>query len=76
MLKKSAIPKVINAHLKGSVRMGKSSKSSVVDSYCKSHDIDNLFVIGASSFVRGGLNPTLTVAAISLRSFESINSIL
>lgn len=69
-------PRIINAHLKGTVRMGKSSKCSVVDSYCKSHEMENLFVIGASSFVRGGLNPTLTVAAISLRSFENINSIL
>lgn len=75
-VEKVSNPNVINAHLKGSVRMGKVPKNSVVDSYCKSHEMENLFVIGASSFVRGGLNPTLTVAAISLRSFESINSIL
>jgi glucose dehydrogenase len=55
--------------------MGKVPKKFVVDSYCKSHEVENLFVIGASLFVRGRLNPTLKVAAISMRSFKTMNSI-
>jgi len=32
----------------GGTRMGSDPKTSVVNGYCQSHDIPNLFVVGAS----------------------------
>jgi len=45
----------------------------VVDSWGRSHDHENLFVVGAPTMVSGGCsNGTLTFAALSLRSAEEI----
>jgi glucose dehydrogenase len=57
----------------GTCRMGVDPKTSVVDSYCRSHDHSNLYIVGASVFPTcGTANPTLTVAALALRSAEAI----
>ncbi|MBS1807844.1 MAG: GMC family oxidoreductase [Acidobacteria bacterium] len=57
------------SHEVGTVRMGKSPKTSVLNSYCQSHDIKNLFVVDASCFTTfPEKNPTLTIAAIAVRS--------
>ena len=62
-----------SAHLMGGTRMGKDPKSSVVDQYCRSHDISNLFICGAGVFVTsGGGNPTETVMALAKRTGEYI----
>jgi choline dehydrogenase-like flavoprotein len=61
------------AHAMGTCRMGDDPKSSVVDSYCRSHDVKNLFITDTSVFVTGtGLNPTLTAMAIASRAADSI----
>jgi choline dehydrogenase-like flavoprotein len=53
--------------------MGGESSSSVVDSYCKFHGIENLFVCDASVFPTSiGVNPQLTVMAIASRVAEHI----
>lgn len=53
------------AHAMGSCRMGHHSKTSVVNEFCQSHDVKNLFICDTSVFVTGsGLNPTLTAMAI------------
>ena len=67
-------PQIINAHIKGTARMGKDPSISVVNEFCQCHDIENMYIVGASSFVRGTMNPTLTVAAISLRAADHIIS--
>lgn len=60
-------------HVMGTCRMGSDAKDSVVDAECRSHDCRNLYIVGASVFPTGGTaNPTLTVAALSLRAAESI----
>jgi glucose dehydrogenase len=60
-------------HILGTTRMGNSPQSSVVDAECRTHDHANLFVVGSSVFPTGGTaNPTLTVAALSLRAARSI----
>jgi choline dehydrogenase-like flavoprotein len=62
-----------SAHNAGSCRMGNNSKKSVLNSYCQSHDIANLFVIDGSCFVSIGIaNPTLTIQAIAVRASEYI----
>jgi choline dehydrogenase-like flavoprotein len=57
------------AHLMGGCRMGNDPETSVVNSYGQSHDIPNLFICGASTFVTsGGGNPTNTVMALAART--------
>ncbi len=63
----------IQDHPGGGCRMGDDPGSSVVDSWGRAHDHDNLFVVGAPTMVTGGCNNgTLTFAALSLRSAEEI----
>jgi choline dehydrogenase-like flavoprotein len=61
------------AHLMGGCRMGNDPGTSVVNSYGQSHDIPNLFICGASTFVTSGAgNPTNTVMALAARSADYI----
>jgi len=61
------------AHLLGGARMGEDPKQSVVNKFCRSHDIPNLYVCDASVFVTsGGGNPTETVMAIASRTADHI----
>jgi len=61
------------AHLLGGCRMGKDPRRSVVNEYCQSHDIPNLFICDASVFVTsGGANPTETIMAIAARTADHI----
>jgi quinoprotein glucose dehydrogenase len=60
-------------HPGGGCRMGDDPATSVVDSFGRSHDHDNLFVIGAPTIVTAGCaNGTLTTSALSLRSAVEI----
>jgi choline dehydrogenase-like flavoprotein len=63
------------AHAMGSCRMGRDARTSVVNEFCQSHDIKNLFICDTSVFVTGaGVNPTLTAMAIASRAAEHIAS--
>jgi len=56
------------SHHIGTTRMSNSPKNGVVDSNCKVHNIDNLFIAGSSVFPTSGhSNPTLTIVALSIR---------
>ena len=58
-------------HEMGTARMGSESKTSVLNQYLQTHDISNLYVMDASSFVSGGCqNPTLTIMALTVRSCD------
>ena len=60
-------------HNLGTCRMGSVPKKSVLNSFCQSHDVSNLFVIDGSCFVTGGTaNPSLTIHAIAVRASEYI----
>jgi choline dehydrogenase-like flavoprotein len=55
-------------HHMGTARMGSDPRSSVVDSDCRVHGIDNLYIAGAATFPTSSqANPTLTVVALALR---------
>jgi choline dehydrogenase-like flavoprotein len=55
-------------HHIGTTRMGSDPRSSVVDSDCRVHGVDNLYVAGSATFPTSSqANPTLTVVALSLR---------
>ncbi len=60
-------------HQAGTCRMGDDPRTSVVDSYCRVHDFENLFVVDGSVHVtNGGFNPVLTIMAIAYRAAEHI----
>lgn len=53
-------------HQAGTCRMGNDPKTSVVDRYCRVHDMDNLYVVDGSVHVtNGGFNPSLTIQAVA-----------
>jgi len=57
----------------GTARMGRDPKTSVLNSFCQSHDVKNLFVTDGSSFTTSSeKNPTLTIMALSLRATDYI----
>ena len=63
----------VQDHPGGGCRMGDDPAGSVVDPWGRSHDHENLFVVGAPTMVSGGCsNGTLTFAALSLRSAAEI----
>ncbi len=59
------------AHLMGACRMGSSPQTSVVDQWCRTWDVPNLFVCDGSVFVTSsGVNPSLTIQAIAARTAD------
>jgi choline dehydrogenase-like flavoprotein len=57
------------AHPMGTARMGNEPGKSVVNAFCQSHDIPNLFICDPSVLpTGGGTNHTLTTMAIASRS--------
>jgi len=62
-------------HIMGTYRMGDDPKTSVVNSFQRSHDHNNLYLVGSGSFPTGGTaNPTLTISALALRTADNIIS--
>ena len=56
-------------HQAGTCRMGNDPETSVVDSHCRVHGLDNLYLADSSVHVtNGGFNPFLTVMALSYRT--------
>ena len=65
---KKRIPLEGVGHQNGTCRFGVDPKQSVLDVNCRTHDIDNLYVVDASFFPScGAVNPSLTVIANALR---------
>jgi choline dehydrogenase-like flavoprotein len=60
-------------HEIGGCRMGSNPKTSVLDAYCRSHDVPNLYVVDASVFPSSSeKNPTLTIMALASRTADHI----
>lgn len=60
-------------HPAGGCRMGVDPATSVCDSYGRTHDHENLFVVGAPTMPTAGCtNGTLTFVALTLRSADQI----
>lgn len=60
-------------HEAGTARMGSDPKRSVVNPFHQCHDIRNLYVTDASSFVSSTeKNPTLTILALAMRAADHI----
>jgi choline dehydrogenase-like flavoprotein len=62
-------------HEVGTCRMGKDPKTSVVDSFCRMHDVKNVYVFGGGPFpTTGSYHPTLTMMALTVRGCERLVS--
>ena len=60
-------------HLMGTARMGHDAATSVTDGFGRAHDHANLFIAGSALFPTSGTaNPTLTIAALALRTAAEI----
>jgi choline dehydrogenase-like flavoprotein len=61
------------SHQHGTTRMGDDPETSVLDRFCRAHDVDNLFVVDGGPFPTGsGANPTLTIMANAWRVADHI----
>jgi choline dehydrogenase-like flavoprotein len=61
------------AHLVGTCRMGFSPEDSVVDRWCRSWDVPNLFICDGSVLpTQGAANPALTISALAARTADWI----
>lgn len=57
-----------NSHQCGTLRFGTDPARSVLDPFCKAHDLDNLTVMDSSFFPSSAaMNPALTIASQALR---------
>jgi choline dehydrogenase-like flavoprotein len=62
------IPLAGVAHQNGTIRFGADPKTSALDIHCKTHDVDNLYVVDGSFFPSSAaVNPALTIMANALR---------
>jgi choline dehydrogenase-like flavoprotein len=60
-------------HQCGTLVFGTDSRASVLDTFCRTHDVENLFVVDASFFPSSAaVNPGLTIAAQALRVADHI----
>jgi len=58
-------------HPLGGYVCGEDPKNSVVDSFMRSHDHNNLYILGGGAFnSTSALNPTHTIAALTLKALD------
>jgi len=63
----------MSSHYMGTCRMGTDPAESVVNPWCRTHDVPNLFIGDGSVFVTSaGVNPALTISALAMRTAEGI----
>jgi choline dehydrogenase-like flavoprotein len=61
-------------HHMGTTRMSGDAQSGVVNTDCRLHDVDNLYIASSSVFPTGGyVPPTLTLIALTLRLADHLN---
>ena len=66
------LPWSATSHQCGTARMGEDPSQSVVDPHCRTHDLENLWIVDASIFPSSAaVNPALTIAANVLRVADS-----
>ncbi len=62
-------------HQAGTCRFGTDPATSVLDTSCKAHELDNLYVVDTSFFPSiGAVNPALTAMANAIRVGEHLAS--
>jgi len=62
------IPLAGTAHQCGTIRFGTDPEASALDTNCRAHDVENLYVVDGSFFPSSSaVNPGLTIMAMALR---------
>jgi choline dehydrogenase-like flavoprotein len=62
-----------NSHQCGTLRFGSDPATSVLDPFCRTHEVTNLYVVDSSFFPSSAaMNPALTIAAQALRVAEHL----
>ena len=57
-----------NSHQCGTMRFGDDPANAVLDPFCRTYDVDNLYVVDSGFFPSSAaVNPALTIAAQTLR---------
>ncbi len=71
------IPLAGVAHQAGTIRFGNDPADSVLNPSCKTHEIENLYVVDGSFFPSiGAVNPSLTIMANALRVGDILKTII
>jgi choline dehydrogenase-like flavoprotein len=69
------IPIEGTAHQCGTVRLGRDPRTSALDTHCRAHDVDNLYVVDGSFFCSStAVNPALTIIANALRVADHLRA--
>jgi choline dehydrogenase-like flavoprotein len=69
------IPLAGVAHQNGTVRFGHDPKTAALDSNCRAHEVDNLYVVDGSFFASSSaVNPALTIMANAMRVGDHIRA--
>ncbi len=69
----SLLPIYGTAHQCGTARFGDNPQGSVADSWCRAHEVDNLYITDSSIFPSSAaVNPTLTIVANAMRVAEHL----
>jgi choline dehydrogenase-like flavoprotein len=64
-------------HELGTARMGGNSRTSVVNQWCQTHDVRNLFIADGAPFVtQSDKNPTWTILALAWRTADRITELM
>lgn len=62
-----------STHNMGTCRMGNDPDKSVVNQFNQAHEVENLFISDASTFVTSAaVNPSVTITALSLRAADHV----
>jgi choline dehydrogenase-like flavoprotein len=70
---KGEAPLAVMAHQCGTCCFGKDPQTSVLDPNCRTHDLDNLYVVDGSFFPsNASVSPALTIIANALRVGEHL----
>lgn len=63
-------------HQLGGAVMSSSSRTGIVDRFCRAHCLDNFWIVSGSVFPTGGqANPTLTIIALACRTADRIAAV-
>jgi choline dehydrogenase-like flavoprotein len=69
------LPVSATGHQNGTVRFGANPSTSALDLNCRSHEVDNLYVVDSSFFPSSSaVNPTLTIIANALRVADHLKT--
>lgn len=64
-----------NSHQCGTARFGADPATSVLDPHCRTHEVENLYVVDSSFFPSSAaMNPALTITAQALRVADHLHT--